>query len=202
MTFLETSGFKYFKNFVIGVGASLVMLGALGKINSYDWGDVAITVGLVTEAVIFLFLGVLPPQKEYYWENLYPGLDKVNSEITPLSTGGVVAAHAGGAGGNGASPIDPEFVENRLDGMLTELRNMSKSMQSLKALQEVDFSQTGEQIKAMNNFYDKLNTAMSELEGSVEDAKLYKENMAVLNQKLGSLNTVYGNMLNAMNTRN
>lgn len=196
MTFIRSTWFKYLKNFLIGIGASLVMLGALGKINSYEWGGLAITVGLVTEAIIFLFLGILPPEKDYYWENLYPGLDRINSDIAPLTN----AEAATQQGGNGQS-LDSEFVETRLDGMLSELRNMSKSMQSLKALQEVDFSQTGNQIKTMNNFYDKLNVAMSQLEGSVEDAKLYKENMTVLNQKLGSLNTVYGNMLNAMNNR-
>ena len=196
MAFYKKSWFKYLKNFVIGVGAALVMLGALGKINSYPWGGAAITIGLVTEAIIFLFLGVLPPEKDYYWENLYPGLDKANSNIAPLTNGAVVEQ----APVNGKK-LDAEFLEAHLDGMLGELRNMSKSMQSLNALQEVDFSQTGEQIKTMNNFYTKLNTAMGHLEGSVEDAKLYKENMAVLNQKLGSLNTVYGNMLNAMNTK-
>src|SRR5690606_13637571 len=195
MAFYKQSWFKYFKNFVIGVGAALVMLGALGKINSYPWGGVAITVGLVTEAIIFLFLGVLPPEKDYYWEHLYPGLDKANSNIAPLTNGAVVQQQDV----NGKK-LDAEFLEAHLDGMLGELRNMSKSMQSLKALQEVDFSNTGEQIKTMNNFYEKLNTAMGQLEGSVEDAKRYKENMAVLNQKLGSLNTVYGNMLNAMST--
>lgn len=196
MTFYKKTWFKYLKNFIIGIGASLVMLGALGKINSYPWGGTAITVGLVTEAIIFLFLGVLPPEKDYYWENLYPGLDRANSNIAPLTNGAVVEQPAV----NGKS-LDSEFVEKHLDGMLGELRNMSKSMQSLKALQEVDFSQTGEQLKTMNNFYTKLNTAMGQLEGSVEDAKQYKENMAVLNQKLGSLNTVYGNMLNAMNSK-
>lgn len=197
MSFYKKQWFKYLKNFIIGVGAALVMLGALGKINSYPWGGAAITIGLVTEAIIFLFLGVLPPEKDYYWENLYPGLDKINSNIAPLTNGAVVEQQQGVNG----KKLDAEFLESHLDGMLGELRNMSKSMQSLKALQEVDFSQTGDQIKTMNNFYTKLNAAMGQLESSVEDAKLYKENMAVLNQKLGSLNTVYGNMLNAMNTK-
>lgn len=194
MNFYKKSWFKYLKNFIIGVGAALVMMGALGKINSYEWGGMAITIGLVTEALLFLMLGLLPPEKDYYWENLYPGLDKANANIEPLTNG--VAAPS-----NNGKSLDSAFVENHLDGMLNELRTMSKSMSSLKALQEVDFSQTGDQIKTMNNFYNKLNTAMSQLEGSVEDAKQYKENMAVLNQKLNSLNTVYGNMLNAMNVR-
>src|SRR5699024_4447077 len=125
MTFLETQGFKYFKNFVIGVGASLVMLGALGKINSYEWGGTAITVGLVTEAIIFMFLGILPPPKDYYWENLYPGLDRANADIAPLTPGGGVAVANGGNGVSGS--LDSDFVETRLDGMLDELRNMSRS---------------------------------------------------------------------------
>lgn len=197
MSFYKQSWFKYLKNFIIGVGAALVMMGALGKINSYEWGGTAITIGLVTEALLFLMLGLLPPEKDYYWENLYPGLDKANSAIEPLTNGAAVSSN----GHAPSKPLDSDFVENHLDGMLGELRSMSKSMSSLKALQEVDFSQTGDQIKSMNNFYDKLNTAMSQLEGSVEDAKQYKENMAVLNQKLNSLNTVYGNMLNAMNVK-
>ena len=51
MSFIKSKGFKYFKNLIIGVGAALVMLGALGKINSYPWGGLAITVGLITEAI-------------------------------------------------------------------------------------------------------------------------------------------------------
>ena len=81
MSFVRTKGFKYFKNFVIGFGASIVMLGALGKINSYPWGGLAITIGLITEAVIFLFLGVIGPEKDYYWDKLYPGLDNYDANI-------------------------------------------------------------------------------------------------------------------------
>jgi hypothetical protein len=46
---IKSASFKYFKNFVIGIGASIVMIGALGKIRSYPWGDAMITVGLLTE---------------------------------------------------------------------------------------------------------------------------------------------------------
>ncbi len=82
--------------------------------------------------------------------------------------------------------------------MLDELQSMSKSLGSLKALQEADFSGTADQVKAMGNFYAKLNGAMSELAQSVEDTKAYKDNLTALNKNLGSLNSVYGGMLNAM----
>ena len=151
MSFIKSKGFKYFKNLIIGVGAALVMLGALGKINSYPWGGLAITVGLITEAILFFFLGVLGPEKDYYWEKLYPGLDAYNANITPLTAGPVKGA---------PRALDADVVENKLGGMLDELQGMAKSLGSLKALQEVDFAETSEQVKSMNNFYTKLNDAM------------------------------------------
>ena len=39
---------------------------------------------------------------------------------------------------------------------------------------------------------------MENLSASVEDTKLYKENMAMLSKNLTDLNQVYGNMLKAM----
>ena len=192
MAFHKKKWFKYLKNLIIGVGASLVMIGALGKINSEPWGGLAITVGLITEAFIFLVLGLLPPEKDYYWEKLYPGLGNYHSNIASITQGGSTAEELG-------RPINGEVVETQLDGMLGELRTLSKSIGSLKALQEVDFSETGQQIKAMNNFYTRMTEAMSTLNETVEDTKHYKENLTTLNHNLSSLNSVYGNILNAYN---
>lgn len=189
MSLLKSKGFKYFKNLIIGLGASAVMLGALGKINSYPWGGMMITVGLVVEAILFAFLGLIGPDKDYYWEKLYPGLDKYGAAITPLTAG-----ESSGA----PRSLDPDVVEGRLGGMLDELQMMSKSLGSLKALQEVDFQQTGQQIEAMGNFYSKMNDAMSSLNETVEDTKIYQENLASLNRNLSGLNSVYGNVLSAM----
>jgi gliding motility-associated protein GldL len=82
--------------------------------------------------------------------------------------------------------------------MLTELQGMSKSLGSLKALQEVDFSGTQQQLAQMNNFYGKMTEAMANMTDAMDDTKMYKEQMAALNKNLGSLNAVYGGMLSAM----
>ena len=194
MSFIHSKGFKYFKNLVIGVGAAVVMIGALAKITNHPAGNILITAGLLTEAFLFAMLGILGPEKDYYWEKLYPGLDKHNAQVTPLSAGG------GGEVGS-VRPLDGQAVESSLGGMLEELQTMSASLSSLKALQEVDFSQTGEQLKTMNNFYTKMNDAMASLNESVEDTKLYKEQMSSLNRNLTSLNSVYGNVLNAFGNK-
>jgi hypothetical protein len=188
MSFVKSKGFKYLKNLAIGVGAAVVLMGALFKIESWEGASTMLIIGLTTEAIIFLVLGILGPEKDYYWEKLYPGLDQYDGKVQPMSS----------AGGPVGTALDGEAVNSNLSSMLTELQGMHKSLSSLKALQEVDFSGTSDQIKSMNNFYAKMTEAMADLSASSEDVKAYKDQMAALNKNLGSLNSVYGNMLSAM----
>ena len=190
MSFIKSKGFKYFKNLMIGVGAAFVLAGALFKLESWEGASEMLILGMGIEIVIFLMLGVIGPDSDYYWEKLYPGLNQYDSRIAPLTAGPTNAPTIKG--------LDGEVTERQLGGMLTELQSMSKSMSSLKALQEVDFSGTSEQVKTMNNFYTRLNAAMADLTASADDVKIYKDHMGSLNKNLGSLNTVYGNMLSAM----
>lgn len=192
MSFFKSPTFKYVKNLLIGLGAAVVMIGALGKLNSTSWGGMMITAGLLVEAFLFALLGILGPDKDYYWEKLYPGLDEYSSNVAPLTAGATSAASRG---------LNADSVEKNLGGMLSELQSMSKSMGSLKALQEVDFSQTGEQLKTMNNFYSRMNEAMATLNASVDDTKQYQAQMASLSKNLTSLNAVYGNVLSAYSAK-
>lgn len=162
------------------------MIGALGKIRSAPWGDAAITAGLLTEAFLFFMLGIIPPDKDYYWEKLYPGLEKYNSKIAPLTAGEV---------DKDQRPLNGAKVETQLGGMLSELQIMAKSMSSLKALQEVDFSQTSDQIKSMGNFYDRMNQAMVELSHSVEETKAYRSHISALNQNIQGVSQMYQGVL-------
>ena len=191
MAFYKSPWFKYLKNFIIGVGAAVVMVGALFKIQSWEGGSEMLTAGLLTEAFLFLMLGVLPPDKDYYWEKLYPGLENYDTKIQPLMAGPIDAA---------APSLNGEVVEQQLGGMLSELQTMSASLGSLKSLQEVDFSSTGDQLKTMSNFYTRMNEAMATMNDSLEDTKRYQEQISALNRNLGSLNSVYGNVLSAMAT--
>ncbi len=198
MSFLKSKGFKYIKNLIIGVGAAVVLMGALFKLESWEGASTMLIIGLSVEAFIFLFLGLVGPEKDYYWEKLYPGLDNYSAQIQPITAGPAPVQQQ-------APALNGEVVEQQLGGMLSELQNMSKSLSSLKALQEVDFSGTSDQIKAMNNFYSKLNEAMADLSDSLEDTKQYKEQLSALNRNIGTLNNaysalnnVYGNMIAAM----
>jgi hypothetical protein len=197
-SFIKSKGFKYAKNLIIGVGAAIVLVGALFKIMSWPGAGTALTIGLLVEAGLFLMMGILPPEKDYYWENLYPGLDTYGEDLA--------GSRAGGGGGADIAKalenvkLDTTPMENKLDGMLTELQVMSKSMSSLKALQEVDFGNTADQITTMSKFYANLNEAMSNINESIEDTRVYKEQLSALNKNLGQLNGVYGNILGAMSS--
>ncbi|MCE2820944.1 MAG: hypothetical protein RL013_1186 [Bacteroidota bacterium] len=191
MSFVKSKGFKYFKNLMIGVGAAFVLAGALFKLESWEGASEMLILGMSIEIFIFLMLGVLGPDADYYWDKLYPGLSDYGSRIQPLTAGPQNNVDMG-------TPLHGDVIERQLGGMLTELQSMSKSLGALKALQEVDFSGTQEQVKTMSNFYTKLNEAMADMAKSSDDVKAYKDQMASLNKNLGSLNTVYGNMLAAM----
>ena len=198
---LKSKGFKYIKNLIIGVGASVVLMGALFKIQSWPGADEMLTYGMITEAVLFLMLGLIPPDKDYYWEKLYPGLDEYNKDFNRgeyglSSTGGSSSTTPG---------LDGKVVESHLHGMLSELQTMSKSLSSLKALQDVDFSGTPDHIKAANTFFNKFNEAMADLAETADGVKTYKEqlntlnrNVDELNKKYAALNQIYGGVISAM----
>jgi gliding motility-associated protein GldL len=99
---LKSKGFKYLKNLLIGVGASVVLIGALFKIMSWPFADEALIIGMGTEAILFLFLGLIGPDKDYYWEKLYPGLDDYSGAVNPISQAGQVAQQ---------NPVPKEMVE-------------------------------------------------------------------------------------------
>jgi len=193
---LKSKGFKYLKNLLIGVGASVVLIGALFKIMSWAYADELLIAGMLTEAGLFFFLGVIGPEKDYYWEKLYPGLDDYSGVVNPIANVGQVSQQPA---------VSKEMVEKYLGSMIGELQVISGSLSSLKALQEVDFSGTKEQLRTMTNFYSKINDAMMDLQDSTEETKAYKVKLAELNKNLGdlnrtytALNQVYGNMLSAM----
>jgi gliding motility-associated protein GldL len=56
-------------------------------------------------------------------------------------------------------------------------------------------------LEATNKFYDGLGELMKNLHDSVDDTRKYRQEMATLSSNLTALNTVYGNMLSAMNVR-
>jgi gliding motility-associated protein GldL len=81
------------------------------------------------------------------------------------------------------------------------LSKVSKNLSALNASYELQLQGNQSHHEATSKFYDGLTELMQNLHASVEDTKKYRQEMATLSTNLTALNTVYGNMLSAMNVR-
>ena len=74
------------------------------------------------------------------------------------------------------------------------LAKMNENLNSLNDMYEGQLAQ----MQQNRELFEGIGELMKNLNDSVEDTKVYKENISELAKNLASLNTVYGNMLNAM----
>jgi hypothetical protein len=206
MSFIHSSAFAYGKNLIIGLGASVVLIGALFKIQSWPGASEMLTVGLLTEAGLFIMLGLLPPHKDYYWEQLYPGLDKAGADLSAYMPTGVEAASGPSSTEQNEALIEAvngmkaavSPLESQQTQMVSELQNMSKTMKSLDIFAGMDFDDVGKLTKETGKFVTVLSNAIQNVADSAEDVNVYREELTKLNKNLSSMNQVYGNVLTAM----
>jgi gliding motility-associated protein GldL len=83
-----------------------------------------------------------------------------------------------------------------------QLGKVAKNLGALNASYELQLQGSNEQLKATSKFYDGLTDLMKNLHDSVEDTHRYKTEISALSTNLSALNTIYGNMLTAMNFNN
>lgn len=81
------------------------------------------------------------------------------------------------------------------------LTRVSKNLSALNATYELQLQGNQTHLETTSKFYEGLSELMKNLHDSVDDTKKYRQEMATLSSNLTSLNTVYGNMLSAMNVR-
>ncbi|MBE7171056.1 MAG: gliding motility protein GldL [Williamsia sp.] len=82
-----------------------------------------------------------------------------------------------------------------------QVQVLTKNLSSLNTIYELELQDTNNHLKAMNSFYSNLVQASETMQGSVVDARKTQEQITLLAKNLGNLNTVYGNMLSAMQGR-
>jgi gliding motility-associated protein GldL len=211
--FFETERGKRIKNIIIGVGASVVLLGALFKLQHWPYAGELLIIGMCTEAFIFALLGILPPHKDYYWEKIYPSLD-----ISPEEE----EAHGGHA-------KKPKSVTQQLDSMLEEahiesdmIKRLGESMNRLgdniSKLSQIsdasvitdDYSAKAKEaasaLAQMKVAYASATQAVTELAQAGSGTKEYHEQVQRISSNLASLNSMYelelqdtNNHLKAMN---
>jgi len=83
----------------------------------------------------------------------------------------------------------------------SQVQVLTKNLSSLNTIYELELQESNNHLKALNQFYGKLAQTSAAMEGSVEDAKKAQQQIGLLATNLGRLNSVYGNMLTAMQGR-
>ena len=173
-------------NMAYGLGAAVVIIGALMKIPHFSidaiglTGNLMLTIGLVTEALIFALSAfdadLAKEDVVYKWENVYPGL----IDGKP-GTVGAVTSPAG-------------ELQKKLDAMLKEAKVDVSLFESLtSSIKDMEAS-----AKSGANTADGLAKINKEF---AENANNLQKQMGALASNLESLNSVYGGVLSAMNKK-
>lgn len=223
--FFETSTGKYLKNLIIGVGAAIVLVGALAKLEHWAIAGTMLTVGMLTEAFIFTLLGILPPHKDYYWEKFYPGIDE-NPHVEAYKKGvkfqpTAIPGMSGGPGGPSATASLDKMLEeaNMNPANIRKLsENFQKFGETVNQVKDISHvtaatneysSKAKEAASALNQMKDTFMGATNTLasfNNAAEETSKFHNQVTVLTKNLGSLNQIYevelqdaNNHLKAMN---
>ena len=209
----QSRTYKKTMNFFYGMGAAVVIIGALFKIQHITIGPLTgglmLTIGLLVEAFIFAISAFDTPEDDFDWSKVYPelGEDSFTAEKKEDEVG---------AQGLLSQKLDVLLQEANIDAGLmkslgTSMKNFQGAAEGLSAASE-SISSTNKyneqvtmaaaQMETLNNLYKvqvENTTKQSELNGAVvENTEKLKEQMESLAKNLSSLNGVYGGMLSAM----
>jgi gliding motility-associated protein GldL len=164
---------KNYKNFMAklyGLGAAIVILGALFKILHWPGADIMLMVGMSTEAIIFAFSAFEPLHVEYNWALVYPELAVGHEdEGAPKSKKKELPK------GNITQQLDnmleqakvgPELIESLAAGMRNLAENAKKLTGTADATSATDnyvnsLIKAGESARNLTLQYDKTASAMS-----------------------------------------
>jgi len=80
-----------------------------------------------------------------------------------------------------------------------QVNTMAKNLSALNAVYELELQDSSNHLKAMNKFYKDMEGTMQNFNESVDGSQQFKTEVDKLAKNLSSLNSVYGNMLSAMN---
>jgi uncharacterized protein YukE len=96
-------------NFGYSWGASIVIIGALFKILHLPMGNLMLSIGMITEFIVFIIYGFERPASEYHWENVFPGL-KSDNPLDQVHFTGNIGGNGGGFANNAGSFLQGNTV--------------------------------------------------------------------------------------------
>ncbi|WP_202390740.1 gliding motility protein GldL [Flavobacterium sp. Sd200] len=201
-------------NMAYGLGAAVVIVGALFKLMHWPGASEMLIAGLGTEALIFGLSAFEPIHKELDWSLVYPELaggeakKKEAKKENPAEAQGLLS-----------QKLDNLLKEAKIDGELmaslgSSIKNFESaakgiaptvdSISSQKKYSE-EMSTAAAQMESLNSLYKvQLDSAARNAEANkviAENATKLQEEMTAMTKNIASLNNVYGGMLSAMGNR-
>lgn len=163
-----------FLNFVYGVGAAIVITGAMAKFMDWRYADEVFIIGLATEILVFVFSSFRfqSNRKDYKWERVFPGiLDESEADFQTYDQVG----------------LNNDIVKRNTDYLESKLQQMEENVDRLNDT----FIQLARSIEGMNNSIKKI-----------EDANNgYEIQMKELKKNLTGINDFYNDFNEVMVTR-
>lgn len=203
----QSKSTKKLFNMAYGLGAAIVILGALFKILHWNFGNEMLMIGMIVEAVVFAISAFEPVEDDLDWSKVYPELS------------GGKAKEKGDVQGMLSQKLDDMLQEAKLDAGL--MKSLGDSIQNFKGAAE-NIAPAVDSIAATNRYSEQLSLAAAQMESlnslyqvqlesasrqaeinseTAENAAKLKEQMESLATNLSSLNGVYGGMLSAMSSK-
>lgn len=206
----QSKSTKKLFNMAYGIGAAIVILGALFKIMHFSVGPITggmmLTIGMAVEAVVFAISAFEPVEDDLDWTKVYPELGDEDGE-------------ASGAQGMLSQKLDNLLKEAQVD---TELMNsLGQSIKNFHNAAE-GLSVASESISTTSKYNEQVERAASQMESlnglyqvqmenankqseinnaMIQNSEKLQEQMESLATNLSSLNGVYGGMLSAMSSK-
>ena len=209
LKFFQTKAGQNFMAKLYGIGASVVILGAMFKILHWPGADIMLTVGLTTEAVIFFISAFEKPHVDYDWSLVYPELVDMDDDgnKSPVRELDNMLEKA---------KVDGDLIQSLGDG----LRKVNQAANGIGSVVDIADStmQYSEQVSAAAEKLQNINTLYEDqirssaeqadatkrmaanMTSSLDNAEQMRIELEMLKTNLSELNSVYGNMLNAMNS--
>lgn len=162
----ESLGWKVGMKYLYGIGAAVVIVGALFKILHLPGANEMLIVGLGTEAVIFFFSAFEPlPHEEIHWEwnKVFPQLLIELDEEELAAAGAAGPMLGGGGGGAQKTSLDPKALEAMNKELTPDLFvSLSSSIKGLKSGVEQIADITGSTLTT-NEYNNKVKEATSKI---------------------------------------
>lgn len=122
-----------------GLGAAVVILGALFKIMHWPGADEMLIAGMGTEVLIFLISAFEPTYEDYQWERVYPHLMDENTVEVIKDESGYGEGGGSGAAGSSLMALDNALSKGSFDNeMLNRLgENLEKLSGNISSMNSV-----------------------------------------------------------------